>query len=230
MQVPEPCTAEHLELTGCEPKPPFLCLSYVHMAKHFKSKPGSPTEPVSTNIACVQDDASKPPMTEQELNKPFTLVLSIPHDKGLTAVFPRITIKTGVFPVDRENDAMHVFIVDKITDMTCDAMKAYFMMTSKIQHGIRCLVEGKYKHSATGKEYFRFLTSQCPSNYNVAITFATTCHQCLHSDSPPGRFIWVYLPKGFIDHLASARFIAIGIITVVVAATMVVARSCQSWL
>ena len=37
MQVPEPCTAEHLELTGCEPKPPFLCLSYVHMVKHSKN-------------------------------------------------------------------------------------------------------------------------------------------------------------------------------------------------
>ena len=149
------------------------------MVKHSKSKPGSPTEPVSTNNARVQDNISKPPMMEQELNKPFTLVLSVPHDKGITAVFPCITIKTGVFLVDCDNDAMHAFIVDKITDMTCDAMKAYFMITSKIQHGIRCLVEGKYKHSATGKEYFQFLTSQHPSNYNVAIASAAACQQCL---------------------------------------------------
>ena len=106
------------------------------MAKPSKSKPGSPSEPVSTDVTRVQDNVSKPPMTEQELNKPFTLVLSVPHDKGSTAAFPPITIKTGIFPVDRDNDAMHAFIVDKITNMTCNAMKTYFTMTSEIQDGI----------------------------------------------------------------------------------------------
>ena len=173
----------------------------MHMVKHSKSKPGSPTEPVSTDITHVQDNIFKPPMTEQELNKPFTLVLSVPHYKGLTAIFHCITIETGVFPVDRDNDAMHAFIVDKITNITCDAMKTHFTMKSEIQDGICCLVKGNYKRNATGKIYFWFLTSQRPSNNNVAITFAATCHQCLRSDSPSGHFIWVYLPDGFINHL-----------------------------
>ena len=164
------------------------------MAKHSRSKPGSPTEPVSTDVAHVQDNMSQPTMTEQELNKPFTLVLSIPHDKGLTAVFPRVVIKTGIFPVDCENNTMHAFIVNKITDMTCDAMKACFTMTSEIQDGIRHLVEGNYKRDATRKEYFWFLMSQRPSNYNVAIMFAAAFHQCLRLDSPSGHFIWVIHP------------------------------------
>ena len=77
----------------------------------------------------------------------------------------------------------------------------HFMMTSEIQDGIRCPVEENYKRDATGKEYFWFLTSQRPSNYSVAITFAVTCHQCLHSNSPSGYFIWVCPPEEFINYL-----------------------------
>ena len=87
------------------------------------------------------------------MNKPFTLVLSVPHNKEISAAFPCITIETGMFPVDRDNKAMHAFIVDKITNMMCDAMKTYFMVSSKIQDGIHCLVEGNYKRDAAGKEY-----------------------------------------------------------------------------
>ena len=28
------------------------------------------------------------------------------------------------------------------------------------------------------------------------------CHQCLHLDSSSGRFIWVYPPEEFINHLS----------------------------
>ena len=171
------------------------------MVKHSKSKPGSPTEPVSTNVTRVQDNTSETSMTDQEMNKPFTLVLSVPHDEGISAVFPHVMIETSIFPVDRENDTMHAFIVDKITDMTCEAMKAYFTVTNKIQDGIQCLVQDNYKCDATGKEHFRFLISQCPSNYNVAVTFAAACQQCLCLDSLSGRFIWVCPPNKFIGHL-----------------------------
>ena len=164
------------------------------MAKLSKRKPCSPTEPVSTDVNHVQENVSQPPMMEQELNKPFALVSSVPHDKGLTAVFPHVAIKTGVFPVDPENNTMHAFIVNKITDMTCDAMKAYFTVTSEIQDGIRHLVEGNYKRDAPRKEYFWFLMSQRPINYNVAIVFAAAFHQRLRLDSPSGHFIWVIHP------------------------------------
>ena len=145
------------------------------MTKRSKNKPGSPTEPVSTDVVCVPDDASKSPMTNQEMNKPFMLVLSDPCNEGLSVIFPCVTIETGIFPVDCDDDAVHTFIVDKITDMTCDAMKTYFTTTSEIQDGICCLVEGNYKHDATGKEYFWFLTSHCPNNSNIAIMFGAAC-------------------------------------------------------
>ena len=82
------------------------------MMKRSRSKPGSPAEPVSTKITLVQDNAPKSPTTDQEMNKPITLVLSVPCDKGLSAAFPRATIETGIFPVDRDNK-VHTFIVDK---------------------------------------------------------------------------------------------------------------------
>ena len=85
------------------------------MTKRSKNKPGSPTELVSTDVICVQDDASKSPATNQEMNKPFTLVLSVSRNEGSSAVFPCMTIETGIFPVDHDNDAMNTFIVDKIT-------------------------------------------------------------------------------------------------------------------
>ena len=115
-----------------EPKPPFLCLSCVHMAKRSKSKPGSPAEPVSTNVTRVQESTPQPPMTNREMNKPFTLASSVPHDEELSAVFSPIAVETAVFPVDRDNKALHTFIVSKITDMTSDTMKSLFTMTSEI--------------------------------------------------------------------------------------------------
>ena len=142
------------------------------MAKRSKNKPGSRTEPVSINVTRAQDNVSKTPMMDQEMNKPLTLVLSVPHDEGVSVVFPCATIETGIFPVDCDNDTMHMFIVNKITNMTCEAMKTYFMATNKIQDSICCLVQDNYKCDATGKEYFWFLTSQHRSNCNVAIAFA----------------------------------------------------------
>ena len=185
-QVPELHTAEYLDPTGYEPKLPFLCTSYVHMAQHSKSKPGSPTEPVSTNVTCAQDNTPQLPMTDQEMNKPFMLVLSVPHDADFSAIFPPVMDEISIFPVDRDNDTMHTFIVDKIDDMTSDAMKSFFTMMSEIHNAIRRLVKEHYKHDATGNEYFWFLTSQRPDNNNVAIMFCATCQQCLCLDSPSG--------------------------------------------
>ena len=56
------------------------------MEKHFKSEPGSPTEPVSTNVTRVQNNVPQPPITDQEMNKPFALALSVPYDGELSAV------------------------------------------------------------------------------------------------------------------------------------------------
>ena len=172
-----------------ETKLPFFCLSHVHMVKCSKSKPGSPTKPVSTNINRVQDNASKSPMMDREMNKPFTLVPSVPCNKELSAAFPHVTIVTSIFPVDCDNEAMHTFIVNQIVNMKCDAMKPCFMVTTKIQDGIHCFVENNCKRDATGKEFFHFLTSQHPNNCNIPITFAATCQQCLCSNSPSGHFI-----------------------------------------
>ena len=178
-----------------EPKLPFLCLSFVHMAKRYKRNPGSPTEPVSNDVTRVQDNAPQPPMANQEMNKPFTLVSSVPHDEELSAVFSPIMVETAVFPADRDNNATHMFIVNKITNMPSEAMKSLFTMTSEIHNALRCLVKEHCKHDATRKEYFWFLMSHRPNNSNIAITSSATCQQCLQSDSPPGRFIWVYPPK-----------------------------------
>ena len=52
--------------------------------------------------------------------------------------------------MDRDDTAMHAFIVDKITDM-----KMCFMVTSKIQDGVCHLVEGNCNCDATGKEHFQ---------------------------------------------------------------------------
>ena len=117
---------------------------------------------------------------DQEMNKPFMLVLSVSRNEALSAVFPHAMIETGVFPMDHDNEAMHAFIVNKMTNMTCDAMKTYFMVTSKIQDGICRLVEGNCKCDTTGKEHFWFLMFQRPSNCNIAIAFAAACQQCLH--------------------------------------------------
>ena len=48
---------------------------------------------------------------------------------------------------------MHTFVVDQITDMTCDAMKPHFTVTTEIQDGFCCLVESNYKHDASGKAF-----------------------------------------------------------------------------
>ena len=47
---------------------------------------------------------------------------------------------------------MHALIVDRITGMTCQAMKMHFAATSKIQDGIHCLVEDNHERNAAGKE------------------------------------------------------------------------------
>ena len=86
------------------------------------------------------------------MNKPFALALSVPCNEGSSAIFSCVTIETGVFPVNRDDAAMHTFIVDKITDMTCDAVKTHFTVTSEIQDSIRHFVEGNCKRNATGTE------------------------------------------------------------------------------
>ena len=80
-------------------------------------------------------------MTDQKMNKPFTLVSSVPHEGELSAAFPPVTVETGIFPVDCDNNTMHAFIVNKITDMTSNAMESHFKMTSEIQDTVRRLVE-----------------------------------------------------------------------------------------
>ena len=169
-------------LTGYEPKLPFLCLIHVHMKKRLKSKPGSPTEPASTTVPQVrQDDEPHPTMANREMNKPFTLVITIPHDAEMSAVFSPLAVETAVFPVDRDNETLHTFIVDKITDMTTNAMKPFFEMSSEIRDALHRLVQEHYKRDATGEEYFRFLTSHCPNNSNVALTFGAACARYANS-------------------------------------------------
>ena len=129
------------------------------------------------------------------------LVLSVPHDRELSAAFPPIMVETGIFPVDHDDNGTHTFIVNKITDMTCDAVKSHFTMASEIQDAIRHLVEEHCKRDAAGKEHFWFLMSQRPSNHNVAIRFGATCQQCLCLDSLSGCFIWVHPPEEFISYL-----------------------------
>ena len=111
------------------------------------------------------------------MNKPFALVTSVPHDEELSAVFSPVTVETAVFPVNRDNEAPHTFIVDKITDMTSDALKPFFDMSSEIHDAIHCLVQEHCKRDATRKECFWFLTSHRPNNSNVALTFGAACRQ-----------------------------------------------------
>ena len=61
------------------------------------------------------------------------LVLSVPCIEGSSAIFPHMTIEPGIFPVNRDNNAVHTFVVDKITDMTCDAMKTEYFWFLKSQ-------------------------------------------------------------------------------------------------
>ena len=77
-QVPELCTAEYLEPTGYQAQTTFPLPFLRAHGKQSKSKPGSPTKPVSTDITPVQDNTSKSPTMDQEMNKPFTLALSVP--------------------------------------------------------------------------------------------------------------------------------------------------------
>ena len=93
------------------------------MPKRSKSKPDSPAEPVSVNVTRVEDKISESPTMDQEMNKPFMLVLSVSRNEALSAVFPHAMIETGVFPMNHDDEAMHAFIVNKMTNMTCDAMK-----------------------------------------------------------------------------------------------------------
>ena len=86
------------------------------------------------------------------MNKPFTLVITVPNDEEMSAVFSPVTVETAVFPVDRDNETLHTFIVNKITDMTTDAMKPFFEMSSEIREALHRLVQGHYKHDATGEE------------------------------------------------------------------------------
>ena len=44
---------------------------------------------------------------------------------------------------------MHTTIVDKITDMMCDAVGPYFTVTTEIQNAIYVIVEGCYNCDAT---------------------------------------------------------------------------------
>ena len=104
----------------------------MHIAKRSKSKPGSPTEPVSSDATRVQDDASKSHTMEQDINKPFLLVLSVPHNAKLSAASPPMVIEASIFPVNHDNKTMHVTIVDELTNMMCNAMDPYFTVTVKI--------------------------------------------------------------------------------------------------
>ena len=158
MQVPEPQTAECLEPTGHRAQTNFP-LRFLHPhGKTFQEQTWFPIEPVSTNVTHVQDDLSESPTMDQEMNKPFMLASSVPCNKELSAAFPCTTIETSIFPTDRDDEAICTFIVNWITDMTCDAMKPHFTVTSSIQDSVRRLIESNCKRDATEKELFCFLT------------------------------------------------------------------------
>ena len=58
------------------------------MKKRLKNKPDSPTESASTTVPQVQqEDESHPTMVNREMNKPFALVIAIPNDAEMSAVF-----------------------------------------------------------------------------------------------------------------------------------------------
>ena len=108
------------------------------MGKRLKNKPDSPTESASATVPQArQEDEPHPVMMNREMNKPFTLTIVIPHDAEMTAVFSPCTVETAVFPVDRDNDLLHTFIVNKITDMTADAMKPFFEVSSEIREALQ---------------------------------------------------------------------------------------------
>ena len=97
------------------------------MKKRLKNKPDSPTESASTTVPQArQEDEPHPIMVNREMNKPFTLVIAIPNDAEMSAVFSPHAVENAVFPVDRDNESLHTFIVNKITDMTTDALKLFF--------------------------------------------------------------------------------------------------------
>ena len=66
------------------------------------------------------------------MNKPFLLLLSVPCNAEVSAAFPHMVIEASIFPVDRDNKTMHATVVDELTNMTCNAMNPYFMVTAKI--------------------------------------------------------------------------------------------------
>ena len=69
---------------------------------------------------------------EQDINKPFSLVLSVSCNAELSVAFSPMVIEAGIFPVDHDNETMHATIVDKLTNMMCNAMTPYFEVTVKI--------------------------------------------------------------------------------------------------
>ena len=88
------------------------------------------------------------------MNKPFTLVLSVPHKAAMSVIFPLMMIEANIFPVHRDNEVMHTTVVDELTDMMCNAMDPYFMVTTEIQNGICLIVENSHKRDATGIKFF----------------------------------------------------------------------------
>ena len=190
---------EHSEPKTHQAQTVFSLLFHEHMTKCLKKKPGSPTEPVSANAACVQNNVPESHATEQDVNKPFTLVLSVPCDKEMFTVFPDVTIEADIFPVDRDNDTMHTNIGNEITNITCNAMHPQFTVATEIQNAICLINENSHKCDATGIKFFRFLTSQHPNNCNVPVVFAATCQQCLCSDFSASHFIWVCPSDEFLQ-------------------------------
>ena len=76
------------------------------------------------------------------MNKPFTLVMTVPNDEEVSAVF-----SPAVFPVDRDNKTLHTFIVNKITDMTSDALKSF--LTCQVRSTMPFIVLFKNTTSTT---------------------------------------------------------------------------------
>ena len=95
-------------------KLPFLCLFHKHMMKHLKRKPGSSTAPISANISCAQNNASNAQETNDNTNKPFALMSSVPHNEEMSAFFPHMTIEARIFPIDHDDKTMHTAIGNKL--------------------------------------------------------------------------------------------------------------------
>ena len=122
LQVPSHTLLNTWNQQVIEPKLPFFCLLCKHMTQCLKKKPGSPTEQVSADATHVQDNAPKFCTMEQDVNKPFTLALSVPCDVEMSAVFSPVTIEANIFPVNLDYETMHTTIFDEIASMTCTAM------------------------------------------------------------------------------------------------------------